>query len=436
MYNEFDHNKDFSKGFKILHKQDIGNWSNIGSSDDSDFFDFLFRRTEVTETPTPEEPNGSTLICGNSYFNNNRVRSIYYNGVDLCATPPEDVAEPETPKPSSNIFGRLVIQIDTRLFSNIGTSTAIRSNRIFEVAAASNSSVVDINWGDRTSDSSVRVGRIRHVYPKPGIYVVTISARSNFNLDYPDIGGYGNCIQIIDYIDDVWSAIISPLDVRGCTNLQAIDFPSRDIFNRPYGKDDFFSLDTTFEGCLSLSSIDGFDTSRVFNWNSTFAGCVSLSAFPTFDYSGATQFTRTFANSGIIAWESRAPFSKSSESFVETWSGCRRLSIFPPGKFDNIFQNLSDASARAGGFRNRLTGIFEGCALSSASIENILVSLAKTKVRGKGRTSDRLPILVPLTNVNVDLNGGTNAKKSTWTAAANNAYNTLVSRGWNISFNS
>jgi len=428
MYNEFDHSKDFSKGFKILHKQDIGNWSNLGSSDDSDFFDFLFRRPVVTETPTPEEPNGSTLICGNSYFNNNRVRSIYYNGVDLCATPPDDIAEPETPEPSANIIGRLVLQIDTRLFSNIGSNTAIPSNRNFEVSS-STSSVVDINWGDGTSDRSVRIGRIRHEYKKPGIYVVTISARSVFNLNYPDIGGYGNCLQIIDFIDNTWLSIGFPLDVRGCRNLQAIDFPSRDIFNRSFGKDNFFDLNTVFEGCVNLSSIDGFNTSRVFDWSATFAGCSSLIGIPTFDYSGATQFTRTFANSGLVVWDSSAPFNKSSESFVETWSGCLRLSTFPPGKFDNIFQNLSDSSARAGAFRNRLTGIFENCALSSASIENILVSLAKTKVR-KNKT------LVPLTNVNVDLNGGTNAKKSTWTAAANDAYNTLVSRGWNISFNS
>jgi len=435
MYNEFDHNKGFSKGFKILHEQDIGNWSNLGNLDDSDFFDFLFRRfpstfTEV-ETPTPEEPNGSTLICGNSYFNNNRVTSIYYNGVDLCATPPEDIAEPETPEPSANIIGRLLLQIDTRKFSNIGSNTAIPSNKNFEVVATGRSGLIDINWGDGTSDASVRAGRIRHVYQNPGIYTVTISARSTFNLNYPDIGGYGNCILSIDYIDDVWISTLSPLDVRGCINLQSINFPSRDIFNRPYGKDQFFVLETIFEGCVNLTSIDFFDTSRVFDWSATFAGCSSLRGIPTYDYSGASQFTRTFANSGLVVWDSTAPFDKSSESFVETWFGCSNLKDFPPGKFDNIFQKLSDESARAGAFRNRLTGIFEGCALTPTSIENILVSLANTKVRGKDRLT-----LVPLTNVNVDLNGGTNAKKSTWTAAANDAYSTLSLRGWNISFNS
>jgi len=33
------------------------------------------------------------------------------------------------------------------------------------------------------------------------------------------------------------------------------------------------------------------------------------------------------------------------------------------------------------------------------------------------------------------LNGGTNASKTTWTTAANTAYDALIARGWTIAFN-
>ena len=54
------------------------------------------------------------------------------------------------------------------------------------------------------------------------------------------------------------------------------------------------------------------------------------------------------------------------------------------------------------------------------SIENILVSLVENGA----------------TNIELGIDGGTNAAKSTWTAAANTAYDNLIAKGWTISFNS
>lgn len=62
---------------------------------------------------------------------------------------------------------------------------------------------------------------------------------------------------------------------------------------------------------------------------------------------------------------------------------------------------------------------FTGCALTAASIENILVSI-NTANTSNGR---------------LGLGGGTNAAKTTWTGPANTAYDALVARGWTITFN-
>ena len=64
-------------------------------------------------------------------------------------------------------------------------------------------------------------------------------------------------------------------------------------------------------------------------------------------------------------------------------------------------------------------GAFTNCALTAASIENILTSLVTN-----GQST-----------IQLSLNGGTNAGASTWTTAANTAYATLISRGWTISRN-
>ncbi len=59
------------------------------------------------------------------------------------------------------------------------------------------------------------------------------------------------------------------------------------------------------------------------------------------------------------------------------------------------------------------------CALTAQSIENILVSLDTNGATG----------------ITLGINGGTNAAKTTWSAAAVTAYDNLIVKGWTISFN-
>ena len=384
----------------------------------------------VTETPTPEEPDGSTLICGNSYFNNNRVVSIYYNGVDLCATPPDEIATPETPTPRPNVIGRLVLRIDTRLNSPIGSNTPFSSGastRAFDLQF-SGVATYDVDFGSEsviggkrnskasfTNVNKFNSGQVS--YLKPGIYTVTVSARSAFDLEYPDIGGFGNCLLSINYQDN--RGVASNLDSNyfGCINLVTVDFPSRDESNRPFGKNKIRSLRNTFQGCRSLTNVGFFTTNVVSSWNSAFSGCTSLQTVPNFDYSSVSSFDRVFENSGLVKFDSAVPFGANASTFRDCWKDCSNLRDFAPGQFDNILP--SETVSSNSGLFSAFTGTFQGCALTAASIENILVSLVKTN--GK--------------NIFLDINGGTNAGKSTWTSNAITAHNTLVSRGWIITFN-
>ena len=63
---------------------------------------------------------------------------------------------------------------------------------------------------------------------------------------------------------------------------------------------------------------------------------------------------------------------------------------------------------------------WKNCALTAASIENILVSLDTNGA----------------SNITLHIGGGTSAGQSTWTSAATTAYNNLVTKGWTITANS
>jgi len=68
---------------------------------------------------------------------------------------------------------------------------------------------------------------------------------------------------------------------------------------------------------------------------------------------------------------------------------------------------------------NAFNEAFFFCALTAQSIENILVSLDTNGATG----------------ITLSIDGGTNAAKTTWSAAAVTAYDNLIVKGWTISFN-
>tara|TARA_R100000084_G_C4596216_1_gene120880 strand:- start:239 stop:499 length:261 start_codon:yes stop_codon:yes gene_type:complete len=86
------------------------------------------------------------------------------------------------------------------------------------------------------------------------------------------------------------------------------------------------------------------------------------------------------------------------------------LTTFPANQFNTTGTLAS----------NSFSNTWANCALTAQSIENILTSLDTNGAQ----------------NITLHLNGGTNAAKSTWSTAANTAYNNLVTKGWTITFNS
>ena len=117
----------------------------------------------------------------------------------------------------------------------------------------------------------------------------------------------------------------------------------------------------------------------------------SISALPALSFTNAVTGTPASPNVG----------------FYRFCSGCSLLTTVPANLFNGVTNCTQFAEA------------FDNCALTAASIENILVSI------NTANTS----------NGALGLIGGTNAAKTTWTTAANNAYNNLIARGWTITFN-
>ncbi len=171
-----------------------------------------------------------------------------------------------------------------------------------------------------------------------------------------------------------------------------------------------------WNNCSGLTSFPLINTSLVTvaandssPYRGAWSGCTGLTSFPALNLSncltfGAANGGTWFACTGLTSF----PFINfaSGTSFNRCWESCTSLATFPANCFD---------SSPATNFTNA----FAGCALTAQSIENIIVSI---------NTSNR-------SNGTLGLSGGTNAAKSTWTTAANTAYNALVSRGWTITFN-
>jgi hypothetical protein len=184
--------------------------------------------------------------------------------------------------------------------------------------------------------------------------------------------------------------------------------------------------------CSSLTSFPLINTGSGTNFSSAWSECTGLTSFPLINTAAATDIAYAWKynfgltsfpliNTGAVTNFTRAWWgctslisfpainTSSAITFNGAWDGCSSLASFPANVFNTTGTLASDAFIRA----------FNGCALTAASIENILTSLVTN-----GRS-----------NITLELNGGSNAGASTWTANAITAYNTLISRGWTISRN-
>ena len=182
-----------------------------------------------------------------------------------------------------------------------------------------------------------------------------------------------------------------------------------------------FSKTTTLYNTFSNSGFTGTVPSlNVSNECLTLQGAFASANITGFasalDTSGCTTFRRALSTSSITEVPDLSFIS--ATNFYTFCQNCSSLTDIDSGVFDvtgTLDSNAFDAA-------------FTGCALTAIAIENLLVSL---DTNGQS-------------NIVLGIDGGTNAAKSTWTAAAITAFNNLAGdpavpgdtgKGWTISFN-
>jgi hypothetical protein len=185
----------------------------------------------------------------------------------------------------------------------------------------------------------------------------------------------------------------------GCSGLTS--FP---LINTAAGT----SFGSAWDACSNLTSFPLINTGAGTIFTYTWRNCSSLTSFPLINLSAGTNFLNAWAGCSSLTSFPAISFT-SATFFGDAWNSCANLSTFPANMFDTTGTLSSTAFIRA----------FNTCALTAASIENILTSLVTN-----GQS-----------NITLGLSGGTNAGATTWTTAANTAYATLISRGWTITRN-
>jgi len=175
------------------------------------------------------------------------------------------------------------------------------------------------------------------------------------------------------------------------------------------------SFTRAWHSCNSLTSFPLVNSSSVTAFSNAWRGCSSLTSFPSLDTSSGVAFNRAWTACNSLTSFPLLDISSGAD-FRFSWSGCSSLANFPA--------NMFDTTGALGAF----DGAWLNCALTAQSIENILVSL---DTNGQS-------------NINLSINGGTNAPRYqgtsgttlNWSAAAEQAFNNLETKGWTISYNS
>ena len=163
-----------------------------------------------------------------------------------------------------------------------------------------------------------------------------------------------------------------------------------------------------FRSMANLTNMPLLDMSNGTTFASCWNACTSLVNFPAIDMPSATSIRYAWNNCSNLGSFSAIDLTSCTD-FYAAWRLCSSLVDFPANMFDTTGTLTSTAFGDT----------WKSCALTAQSIENILVSLD-----ANGQS-----------NIQLGIDGGTNAAKTTWTAAANTAYTNLINKGWTITFN-
>ena len=224
------------------------------------------------------------------------------------------------------------------------------------------------------------------------------------------VSAWSDCKNLTSFPElDTSNVINFGVAWNGCNVLNNIgvvpgattSFPLLDFTNA-------IELQQTWYNCFALTVFPKINTPNVANFRWSWYRCENLEEFPEINTSSGTLFQGAWQTCLKLKEFPALDFSN-GKTFLEAWATCRALTTFPPNMFDTTGTLNASAFQRA----------FTDCALTAQSIENILVSL---DTNGQS-------------NIELGIDGGTNAAKSTWTGAAVAAFDNLIAKGWTIEFN-
>lgn len=194
---------------------------------------------------------------------------------------------------------------------------------------------------------------------------------------------------------------------QGATGLTDSNMPSTSTLN--LNLSNITDLASFFER-TSITTAPNWDFSNITDAGFMFEECSNLTTLPsTLDFSSLEDAEAMFKGCTSLVTVPSGITWGSLQKLREMFQDCTSLANFPAGVFDT-------GTYINGPFNHRNN--FRNCALTAQSIENIFVSFN--------------------TNTNVvpriDVNLGTNATYSTWSATAIAAFNSLITKGTTINY--
>ena len=338
-----------------------------------------------------------------------------------------------------------------------------------------------VNWGDETAIETVTTNNKSHTYSAAGVYTVRLYITGSYRPYWPSAASADQVLMItiksgVDLGTNLYRAFASldsliklvipftatsnatsmnemfaytnyltsspgypDLDTSNVTNIASMfsgyGNPVPTVFGTVplYDFSEVTNAYNLFRDNKFISTVPAFDLSKCTTVALTFYACSNLTAIPAITLTSlCTNFYKTFSYTNKLA--SIAVINTSGGTdFREAWiagSDDTYLTSFPALDFSSgaIFQNTwrnRDVMVNFPANMFDSTGTFvwyafqyawRNCALSAQSIENILVSL---DTNGQS-------------DITLHVDDGTNANASTWSIAATNAFNNLITKGWTI----
>lgn len=236
----------------------------------------------------------------------------------------------------------------------------------------------DVNWGDGNSESSTAAD-LTHTYAAAGSYTIKIASTEVYRPSFVGHTADATMITSVEVDDGISLGDNLYEAFMGLSNMTDFTASSATSLATQYFR--------TWKNCTNLTNFSEIDSSKGTNFRQCWMSCPSLTSFPALDFSSAIGLT----------------------AFNYCWFGCTNLSDFPANVFDNI------GALGIYGF----TAAFKNCALTPQSIENILTSIDTNGA----------------SDVQLGIDGGSNAGYSSWSDAAKSALTSLTNKGWTVTYN-